>query len=424
MKLKKFNEFINEGCEFQNESGVYGEVLFHSLPESIMFAFSESLNEGRINISKDDLLLEWGFKDLFKKGAQVSSDKAYRNGWDKESYKKHISEFSATATPEDIIKWGVSAKKAEIQEDVWNIINKLLEDFVEVCDKLIKKEEEISTGIKKKMSETKDAIEAFSKRVKDALVEISEKSKNAVTDVINATKVIIAKLAEVSKNAMVNIGKGVCVGVALPFVLSYSLCKSVVSVCEKLCEKAKEIWPQVKETIDAMKKGVENWVANQLNTIKEKLIELGGNVKELSDRVVKSVTKAYLYVVGVCGLMVDKTSTTIKNAFDKFVECSKSFATEIKDYITDRWEKVSDWTKQTAGDFAEGVKNVWGAFKEKVHRAVEVTAKGVERLKEYAGEKIEDLENWTDSKKKSFTKSILDMAVEKWGAEEVKAWIG
>ena len=69
------------------------------------------------------------------------------------------------------------------------------------------------------------------------------------------------------------------------------------------------------------------------------------------------------------------------------------------------------------------MKSVWSAIKDKVNQAVEATKDAYASLKEYGNDKVDQIENWSDSKKKSFGKTIMAWAVKNWGEDEVKSWI-
>lgn len=420
--IKKFNEFINESQTVRTDSTVYGENLFESITKSLIDSVDESINEGRITI-QDNILNEGFFTNLFKSAANKAGTNAVAAGMEKEYFKNLTQDVTSGG---DLIKLGASIKKEEIKEDVWKLINTLCNDAVELIEKINKKEEEIQSSITKKLSATKEAIAEFVKKSQEVFVKITETSKNAIGDAISALRVLLGKLAEISVNALKATGKGAIIAVCLPFVLVYSTYKSVSKLCKKLAEKAKIAWNDIKDSIQAYGKVVSEWFKNQLNTIKETLKQWADKANEQGEKMIQAVAKAYLYVVGICGLIVDKTAETasdIKDAFNSFIDSAKDYSIRVKDYISDRWDKVSTWTKEKSGEFADGVKNVWNVFKDKVNQVVKSTKDAVERLKEYKDEKIDQIETWSDDKKKAFGKSILAWAVDKWGADEVKGWI-
>ena len=416
--IKKFDEFINESQVYV-ETGVYGESLFESITYSFMESINDSINEGRITV-EDNILNEGFFSNLFKGASEKATDKALDAGIKKEELEKLLKDVKSGS---DIIKIGANIKKEEMSEKVWTLINNLCEDAVKLCDDINKKEEAAKLAITKKFNATKDAIADFVKKAQETFTKIAESSKNAIVDAIKALRVLLGKLAEISVNALKSVGKGAIIAVCLPFVLVYSVYKSVAKLCKTLCEKAKIKWNDIKDTVEYYGLVVVDWFKTQLNKIKETLVEWSHNAKEEATR---SIAKAYLYVVAVCGLVVDKANDMkkdVKEAFNSFVDSAKEYSVKVRDYISDRWEKVSTWTKEKSGEFADGVKNVWGAFKDKVHQAVQSTKDAVDRLKAYKDEKIDQIEQWSDDKKKSYGKAVVAWAVDKWGKDEVEGWL-
>ena len=244
--IKKFEDFINESKNsIIVEKGVYGEVLFESITNSLITAVNESINEGKISLEYN-MLNEGFFTNLFKSASKNAEGKVDDANAKKDYFKKLSQEVSSGG---DLIKLGLSIKKEEVSENVWKLINTLCEDAVELCEKLNQKEEDAKLAITKKLTETKQAIDTFANKTKETFKQIAEKSKNAIVDTIVALRVLLGKLAESSKKALETIGKGAIIGVCLPFVLVYSTYKSVVKLCEKLCEKSQEVWGSVKETL-------------------------------------------------------------------------------------------------------------------------------------------------------------------------------
>ena len=300
--IKKFDEFIKESSS-NTTAGVYGDILFESITRSFMGVINEDINEGKISLD-DDVLNEGFLTNLFKKAADKTADKAIDAGIKKEYFQELSKELS---TGGDLIKLGANIKKEDITEATWTIINKLCVDGVELCEKISKKEEEAKLAITKKLNETKVLIDEYSKKAQEAFRKIAEESKNKIVDIINASRVLISKLAESSVNALKKIGNGTCIAVCIPFVLIYSTYKSVKSLCKKLAVKAQDVWSKIEESLDSYGKVISAWYKNQLEEIKQALTELSKKAKEGGEKVVREVTKAYLYVVGVCGL-IDRKS--------------------------------------------------------------------------------------------------------------------
>lgn len=420
--IKKFSEFINESknLNYDNNSGVYGDSLFESITSELMDDVNDAIYEGKISFTEENMLNEGFFTNLFKGAAK----KAEVNVDDASAKKEYFQKLAKAATSgAELIKYGLEIKKSEISENVWEYINTLCEDAVELCEKLTKAEEDTKQGITKKLAETKEAIAEFAQKAKETFEKIAENSKNTVADCINAMRYIIAKLAEISKNALVTLGKGACMAACLPFVLIYSTYKSAKALCTKLLEKAKEVKADALDAIDKYGAVISEWFKNQLQSIKETVSKLAKNAKDESEKMIKTVTKAYLYVVEICGLVVDKASTAVKDAYNSFIESAKDYSDMVKSYISDRCDTITNWTKQKSGEFADSVTNVWNNFKDKVTQCVAATKDAAERLKEYSNNKVGEFEDWTDMKKKSFAQSIIAYAVKNWGADEVKGWI-
>lgn len=424
--IKKFSDFINESQSTPTrntvveQSGVYGDVLFESITSSLMDEINDSINEGKISLDTNDILNEGFFSNLFKGAAKKAGDEAANAGAKKEYFQDQIKEMSGGT---DIIKLGASIKKAEISEDAWKTIEKICNDAVDLCEKIAKKEQDINLAITKKLAETKQSIADFVEKTQQYFKELAEKSKNKVVDLIAALRVLLGKLAEFSKKAFEKIQKGAIIAVCLPFVLGYSVYKSVAALCEKLCGGAKDVAGSVADTFKAYGKVVSEWIKSQLAAIKETLVKWCKSAKDAGTKVTQQIAKAYLYVVSVCGLVIDKASTAVKDAFNSFVEGAKEFSDQVKAYIADRWDKVTTWTKEKSGEFVDGVKSVWSAFTNKVNDLVGAAKDAINSLKEFGSEKVDQIENWADDKQKSFGKATVQWMVKKFGADTVKEWI-
>ena len=417
--IKKFSEFINESNTLELQRGVYGESLFESITNSLIESIDESIYEGRIDLG-DNLLNEGFFTNLFKGAAKKADTNAIESNTKKEYFKNLVNQVSSGS---DLIKLGAQIKKEEISEFTWKYINRLCEDGVELCEKITKKEEEVKLAITNKLNETRELIAEFARKSKETFETIVEKSENAIVDVINAMRVIISKLAETSVKYMKEVGKGAVIAACLPFVFVYSTYKSAKALIIKLSKQVKETAADVKEAVDKYEAIIVEWFKTQLQNLKDEIKKLADKAKSVGEKAIQDVTKAYLYVIGVCGLVIDKTSTAVKEAFDSFIESAKEYSTEIKDYIADRWEKVSTWTQKKSGEFVDGVNSIWNAFTDKVHKVVSSTKDAVERLKEFGNEKIDQFQTWHKSRQQSFCRSIVMFAVNEWGADTVKAWI-
>lgn len=418
--IKRFSEFINESNDITfGTNVVYGESLFESISNSFIKSINESIYNGDISL-EDNMLNEGWFTNIFKNAGDKAKEKVEDADFKKEYFKLLAKEATSGS---DIIKLGKTVKKEEIKENVWKYINSLCDDAVELIEKLNQKEEDAKLAITKKLTETKEAIDTFVKKSQDTFNKIASESKNAVVDTIAALRVFLAKLAEISTNALKTTGKYTIIAVCLPFVLAYSTYKSIVKLCERLCVKAKNVWNDVENSLKAYGKVLSDWIKLQINKIKDTLKEWSNRSKEEGQRTVQAVAKAYLYVVGVCGLVIDKTSSAIKDTYNSFIESAKDYTAQIKAYISDRWDKVTTWTKEKSGEFVQGVKNVWSAVKDKVNQVVSAGKDAINKLSDYKDDKVGQIESWTDDKKKTFAKSIAAWAVKNWGADEVKSWV-
>ena len=418
--IKRFSEFINESNDITfGTNVVYGESLFESISNSFIKSINESIYNGDISL-EDNILNEGWFTNIFKNAGDKAKEKVEDADFKKEYFKLLAKEATSGS---DIIKLGKTVKKEEIKENVWKYINSLCDDAVELIEKLNQKEEDAKLAITKKLTETKEAIDTFVKKSQDTFNKIASESKNAVVDTIAALRVFLAKLAEISTNALKTTGKYTIIAVCLPFVLAYSTYKSIVKLCERLCVKAKNVWNDVENSLKAYGKVLSDWIKLQINKIKDTLKEWSNRSKEEGQRTVQAVAKAYLYVVGVCGLVIDKTSSAIKDTYNSFIESAKDYTAQIKAYISDRWDKVTTWTKEKSGEFVQGVKNVWSAVKDKVNQVVSAGKDAINKLSDYKDDKVGQIESWTDEKKKTFAKSITSWAVKNWGADEVKSWV-
>jgi gas vesicle protein len=419
--IKKFSEFINEAQSpiVSTESGLYGDILFESISKDVVDSLTESINEGRITL-EDNLLNEGFLTNLFKIGAgkaKEAEDVAKEN---KEQF-KNLSSVAQSAG--DLIKLGLSIKKEEVEEDVWKLISDLCDSAAKMCEKINEKEDELNQAITKKFNDSKQAIAEFAGKAKDTFVKIAEKSKNAVKDTLNAMAILLSKIASISVEALKKAGKFSIITISLPIVLTMAVYRSAKKVVTKLCEKVKDIWEDVQTTLELTAKYLQEWIKTQINAIKDKLKEWNDKAKEEGEKAVKAVAKAYLYVVNVCGLAIDKVKGDVKDAYVAFVDSAKEYGTQVKDYISDRANKITTWTKEKSGEFADAVKDVWNTFKDKVTAAVQSTEDFAVRMKDYAGEKVDDVEKWGDSKKKSFAKTIVAWAVKNWGEDEIKSWV-
>lgn len=421
--IKKFSEFINESVYEKNVSGsVYGDVLFESISNSLMSVINNDINEGRIKITGD--VLDEGFLSNWFRGMASKADQKTTSKMDKSDELRREMEKDVHKLDKDaVVDLAKEIRETEVSSIVWDNVQRLCEDAAKLCEELERKEEEAKSAITRKMNETKEAIATFMEKVKETFREIAEKSENKIKDIMDALKLFISKLAEISKKAVEKIKDGVIIAVCVPFVIAYATYKSVVALCEKLCAKANKVWNDVREALDKYGKMLSEWFKNQINTIKETLKKWADDVKEAGDTAYKSVAKAYLYVVNTIGLVIDKSATAISDTFNSLVESAKNYSEKVKAYISDRLDVLEKWVDEKKGEFVDGVKSVLNAFKSKITEVVGKVKDSYEWMKDFAGQKIDDYKNWKDDRKREYVKKVITDAVERFGRDEVRSWV-
>ena len=421
--IKKFSEFVNESFYERNTTGgVYGDILFESISNSLISVINNDINEGRIRITGDVLdegfLSNW-FKGMASKADQKATEKIDKSDELRREMEKDVHKLDKDA----VVDLAKEIRETEVSSYTWDSVQRLCESAAKLCEDLEKKEEAAKSAITRKMNETKEAIATFIEEVKETFRKIAEQSKDKIKDIMDALKLFIGKLAEISKKAVKKIKDGVIIAVCVPFVIAYATYKSVVVLCEKLCAKANKVWNDVRDALDKYGKMLSEWFKNQINTIKETLKKWADDVKEAGDAAYKSVAKAYLYVVNTIGLVIDKSATAISDAFNSFVESAKSYSEKVKSYISDRLDVLEKWVDEKKGEFVDGVKSVLNAFKSKITEVVGKVKDSYEWMKDFAGQKIEDYKNWKDDRKRDYVKKVITDAVERFGRDEVRSWI-
>ena len=121
--------------------------------------------------------------------------------------------------------------------------------------------------------------------------------------------------------------------------------------------------------------------------------------------------------------MASDAKDKISEAYNSFVEVAEEFSEEVKTYISDKWNAVSSWYKNTSTAFANGIKNVWSKMKSKVDGAVGAVNDAYKDIKRYANDTVDDINTWKEDKQREFYKSGMKYAVDKWGKDEVSSWI-
>lgn len=428
--IKSFEQFINENY---NEKVVinslceeYGSPLFNEISESLVYEINNSINEGKLTI--DSNIIEEGLFDtigkLFKKGADKSSEKIEDNNITIDDLKSSLD--SILNVPDnigsDVISMGKELKSAEIDNKVLTKIEELCKSAEDICSELSEKEEKMYKTISEKMTAANEAVNEFTKSSIAKVKEIAELSKNKIADIIAAVVMFCKKMAEYAKKALEVIGKGVVIAFALPFVLAYSLYKGALKVCEMIVEKVKDGAKILKDAFVKVKDAITNWVVDMLKQAKETLKKACDAIKDGAKSVVKGIGKAYLSIVAILGQLVSDAKDKISEAYNSFVDGVKDFSDDVKVFVSDKWDIVSNWCKKTATSFADGIKNVWDKMKEKVVSAVDSAKDAYKTLEDNAKSTWDDVKKWADDKQKDFMKANMKYSVDKWGKDEVNSW--
>jgi gas vesicle protein len=427
--IKTFEQFINEDY---NVSPVlaygqeYGAPLFNEISESLVDEMYNSINEGKLVIDTD--MIEEGIFDtigkLFKKGSKIAKEKNDDTKERIEDTHSTIDHFNKLGMldGDDLIEYGKSLKKLNIETKVYSKIEELYNSAEEICANLAKKEESVYKTISEKMTAANEAVKEFTETSIAKIKEIIEISKNKVSDVIAAVIAFGSKMVEFAKNAMVNIGKGAVIAFALPFIFAYSVYKGAVSLCAALVEKVKDGAKFIKDTFGKIKNAISKWVSDSLTKAKETLKSACDDVKDGAKKAYNAIGKAYLAIVGILGQLASDIKDMISDAYNKFVDGVEDLADEVKTFVSDKWNIVSNWCKKTATSFAEGVKNVWEKVKGKVMDGIESVKDAYQELEDEADATWNDVKSWGDKKQQDMFKAMFKYASDKWGADEVKSW--
>lgn len=428
--IKTFEQFINENY---NENPVlalneeYGAPLFNEVSESLISEINNSINEGKLVI--DVNMIEEGLFDaigkLFKKGADKASDKVEGAKEDMEIISDWTKELlNDPSANMDEIKFQTNELEKIVKDKaVFEKIESLCKSAEEICAKLAEKEEATYKTISEKMTAANEAIKEFTEKSIAKIKEIAEISKNKVSDIIAAVVAFCKKMAEFAKNALAAIGKGVVLAFALPFVFAFSVYKGALKVCEMLVEKIKDGAKIVKDSFVKIKTSIVNWVKDMLAKAKDALKSACDAVADGAKKAYQAVAKSFLAIVAVLGQLASDAKDAISEAYNKFVDGVKDFADDVKAFVSEKWDVVSNWCKKTATAFADGVKNVWTKMKDKVAKTVESVKDAYNTLKDNAKATWEDIKEWTDEKQQAYYKDALKYAADKWGKDSVSSWI-
>jgi phage-related protein len=230
-------------------------------------------------------------------------------------------------------------------------------------------------------------------------------------------------MMEVAKEALKTIGKGVVFAFTLPFLFAFAVYKGALKVCEKLVEKVKDGSKVVKESFDKIKTAITTWVSDSLNKAKDFLLEACGRIKNGAKSAVNAIGKAYLAIVAILGQLASDVKDMISDSYNEFVEGAKEFTDDVKAYISEKWDVVSNWCKKASTAFAEGVKNVWDKMKEKVTSAIGAVKDAYQTLKDNADATWGEIQDWNDERKQEMFKAQLKYGIDEWGKDTVASWI-
>lgn len=429
--IKTFEQFINENY---NEKVVlnslceeYGAPLFNEISESLVCEINNSINEGKLII--DDNMIEEGLFDtigkLFMKGANKAGEKIEDNNTTADNLKSDLDSILNIHGDigSDVIAMGQKLKITEIDNKVLAKIEELCKSAEDICAKLSDEEENTYKTITEKMTAADAAVKEFTEKSIAKIKEIAEISNNKVSDIISAVIIFCKKMAEFSKNALKNIGKGVVIAFALPFVLAFSLYKGALKVCEMLVEKVKNGAKILKDTFVKVKDAITNWVVDMLEEAKETLKKDCDAIKDDTKSAAKEIGKAYISIVALLGQLVSDTKDEISEAYNDFVDVVKELSDDVKAYISEKWDIVSNWYKKTSTAFADGIKNVWSKMKDKVVNTIDSVKDAYNTLKDNANATWEDVKKWTNEKQKAYYKDSIKYAADKWGKDEVSSWL-
>ena len=425
--IKTFEEFINENYSKNvNYGEEYGYPLFNEVSESLMSEIYDSINEGVLTINAN--MIEEGIFDsigkMFTKGVKIMKNKSADTN-DRIEHKKGVLKdiIDLPKNGGDIIEIGTSIKREEINAEVYKKIEELCKYAENICKKLAEKEENTYKTISEKMNATNEAIQEFTEKSVNKLKEIVEISKNKISDIISAVVILACEMAEMAKDGLKKLGIGAAIAFSLPFLLAYSIYKCAVSICEMLIKKIKDGAEIVKESLIKIKNSIANWVEDMLEEAKELLNEACDKVKNGAKKAYEAIGKSYLTIVATLGQLVSDTKDKISKAYNDFIESAVEFTDEVKSYISEKWNVVSNWCKKTSTAFADGIKNVWEKTKEKVMGAIESAKEAYNDLKDDANAAWNEVVKWNTERQQKNIKEKMKYAVDKWGKDEVSSWL-
>ena len=430
--IKTFEQFINENY---NEMPVlalseeYGAPLFNEVSESLITEIHKSINEGRLVI--DANMIEEGLFDaigkLFKKGSDAMAQKIEDNNAEIKSTKTAmdfmLNNLDLDGAGDDIQRWGKDINDLLKDEKLYKKIEDLCKSAEDICAKLAEKEAEVYKTISEKMTAANEAIKEFTEQAIAKIKEIVEMAKDKVAAAFAAVMTFLKRMAAFAGKAMEKIGEGIVLAFALPFVLAFAVYKGALKVCEVLVEKVKDGSKAIKDAFVKVKDAIVAWVKDALTKAKDMLKKACDAVKDGAKAAFKAIGKAYLAIVAVLGQLASDAKDAIKEAYNKFVDGVKDFADEVKAFVAEKWDIVSNWCKKTATAFADGVKNVWDKMKEKVTAAVGAVKDAYKTLKDNAKATWDEIQKWNDERQQEDIKAKMKYAADKWGKDKVSSWV-
>ena len=324
---------------------------------------------------------------------------------------------------ETIEYYGNDIKKLLKNEKIYKKIEELCKSAEDICTELSEKENEMYKTISEKMTAANEAIKEFTEKVVAKIKEIIEVAEDKISAAFAAVVMFLKRMAAFAAKSIVNIGKGIALAFALPFILAFAVYKGALKACETIVENVKDAAKVIKDSFVKIKDAIVAWVSNELSKAKDVLIKACKDIKDSAADAYKGISKAFLTIVAMLGQLVSDAKDAIKNAYDSFIESANEFTDEAKTYIKDKWDAVTNWCKKTSTAFAEGVKNVWDKMKEKVTSAVGAVEDAYNTLNDDAKATWEDIKKWNDERQQKNIRAKLKYAADKWGKEIVSSWV-
>lgn len=430
--IKTFEQFINENYNEMTTYSLceeYGAPLFNEVSEALMYKINRGINEGSLVLNAN--MIEEGLFDTIGKFFKKQGDQMVANQIDNEKdiirTKKYLRKYADELDGEDVIFQGKEMKSLEAENEVYNRIQKLCDKGLEFCTNLAEKEAKLYKDVNDAMTAANEAIKQFTKDAVEKIKEIIEIAKDKVSAAVLAVTTFCQKMAQYTKDTLVKIGKGITVAattaVSIACMLGYSVYKGVLTLGDFIAQKAKEAAGIIKDVFEKVKNAVSYWVSETINGVKDMLKKACDAVKDAAKKTYDAIGNAFLSAAAILGQLVSDAKDKISEAYKKFIDVAKDFAEEVKAYISDKWDTVTTWCKNTASAFSEGVKNVWSKIKEKVTNAVGAVKDGIQSIKDAAKAYGEEIKQWNDERKQNDFKAKMKYAIDTWGKDTVGTWL-